>query len=115
MTRVTPALLDLLRFDLDGREERLRELVEERLEENPPPSADDFIVASYFFVLRDSILTSLASEIAYHATSGTKYPPPDSLLEECTGKALAVDAFDKAGRIGLIHMGFPLKMMLHPD
>jgi ribulose 1,5-bisphosphate carboxylase large subunit-like protein len=115
MTLVPSSLLEVLRFDPDAREEALREVVAERLEAQPPPVSDDFIVASYFFVLRDSTLDVLASEIAYHATSGVKHPPHGSLLEECTGKALAVDVFDAAGRIGLLHMGFPLKMMLHPD
>src|SRR5439155_4571302 len=55
------------------------------------------------------------SEISYHATSGTKHPPPGSLLEQCTAKAVGIDAFDAGGRIGLLHMAFPLKMMLQPD
>ena len=60
-------------------------------------------------------LQEAVAEISYHATSGTKHPPPGSLLEECTGQAAGIDAFDASGRIGLLHMAFPLKMMLQPD
>src|SRR5690242_18280762 len=112
---LTSAFLDLLGFDADAREEQLRTVVAERLAENPPPASNEFLVASYFFVLRTGSVHEVAREIAYHATSGIKHPPRGSLLEECTGKALAVDAFDESGRIGLLHMGFPLKMLLHPD
>src|SRR5204863_358637 len=56
-----------------------------------------------------------AKEISYHATSGTKDIPPGSLLEQCTGRAVAVDAFDASRRIGLLQVAFPLKMLLQPD
>ena len=55
------------------------------------------------------------AEIAYHATSGIKNPPPGSLLAQCTAKAAGVDAWDATGRIGLLHVAFPLKMLLQPD
>jgi ribulose-bisphosphate carboxylase large chain len=54
-------------------------------------------------------------EISYHATSGTKDIPPGSLLEQCTGKAVGVDAFDPTGRLGLLHVAYPLKMLLQAD
>jgi ribulose 1,5-bisphosphate carboxylase large subunit-like protein len=106
---------ELLRLDIDAREEQLRELVTESLADNPPPASDEWIVASYFLALRDSKLKDAAASIAYHATSGIKHPPARSLLQECTGRALGVEPFDSTGRVGLLHMGFPLKMMLHPD
>jgi ribulose-bisphosphate carboxylase large chain len=115
LKKSTLGTFDLLRFDADAREGILRETVEERLSANPAPCIDDFIVASYFFVLRSSTLDHLASEISYHATSGVKHPPPGSLLEECTGRAAGVDAFDSSRRIGLLHMAYPLKMMRQPD
>ena len=31
------------------------------------------------------------------------------------GEAAGVDAWDAAGRIGILHMAFPLKMLLQPD
>ncbi|MCR4412198.1 MAG: RuBisCO large subunit C-terminal-like domain-containing protein [Thermoguttaceae bacterium] len=107
--------LDLLWHDADARETRLREIVEERLALRPPPVMDDQIVATYFFALRTITLDKAASEIAYHATSGVKHPPAGSLLEQCTAKAAGVDPFDASGRIGLLHVAFPLKMMLQPD
>ncbi len=107
--------LELLWYDADAREVRLREIITRRLQENPPPRMDDQVVASYFFALRTTTLKAAVSEIAYHATSGVKHPPAGSLLEQCTAKAAGVDAFDSGGRIGLLHVAFPLKMLLHPD
>ena len=107
--------LEMLWYDGNDREVRLREVISQRLLENPPPSLDDQIVASYFFAFRAQKLEQAAKEISYHATSGIKHPPAGSLLEECTARAAGVDAFDSTGRIGLLHMAFPLKMLLHPD
>jgi hypothetical protein len=36
-------------------------------------------------------------------------------LMPCSAKAAGVDAFDETGRLGLLHVAFPLKMMLQPD
>src|SRR5207248_11454649 len=94
---------------------RLRELVGERLALNPPPAMDDYIVASYFFAFRTQRLEEAVEEISYHATIGVKHPPKGSLLEQCAAKAAGVDAFDSTGRLGLLHVALPLKMMLQPD
>jgi ribulose 1,5-bisphosphate carboxylase large subunit-like protein len=102
-------------FDADAREMTLRRLVSERLRENPAPVSDDHIVATYFLALRSAQLQQTAKEIAYHATSGIKNPPPGSLLAQCTAQAVGVDAWDASGRIGLLQMAFPLKMLLQPD
>jgi len=107
--------LDLLWYDLDRREERLREIVRDRLAERPPPVIDDQIVATYFFAFRTQTLLEAAKEISYHATSGTRHPPPGSLIERCTGKEVGHDAFDATGRIGILHVAYPLKMLLQPD
>ena len=72
-------------------------------------------MATYFLALRTTRLAKAAKEIAYHATSGMKNPPPGSLLAQCTAQAAGVDAWDASGRIGLLHMAFPLKMLLQPD
>jgi ribulose 1,5-bisphosphate carboxylase large subunit-like protein len=106
---------DLLWFDLDAREEHIRRVVSARLEATPPPASFDHIVATYFFAFRSMKLAEAVKEIAYHATSGIKHPPPGSLLEACTAIPLGVDEFDASGRLGLLHVGFPLKMMLHPN
>src|SRR5262249_61941738 len=75
----------------------------------------DQIVASYFLALRSIKLKEAVEEISYHGTSGIRNPPRGSLLEQCTAQAAGVDAFDTSGRIGLLHMAFPLKMLLQPD
>jgi ribulose-bisphosphate carboxylase large chain len=107
--------LDLLWHDEDAREVRLREIVTERLALQPPPALPDQIVATYFFALRTLKLQEAVAEISYHATSGIKHPPAGSLLEQCTAQAAGIDAWDAGGRIGLLHMAFPLKMLLQPD
>jgi len=107
--------LQSLWLDLDAREEILRCLVEERLAASPVPKLDDFIVATYFFALRSWSLEQAAKEISYHATSGTKDVPPRSLIEQCTGKLVGVDTWDSTGRIGLLHIAYPLKMLLQSD
>jgi ribulose-bisphosphate carboxylase large chain len=115
MQHVTPRALETLWIDLDAREELLRRIVAERLDEKAAPADDDSIVATYFFAFRTQRLESAVTEISYHATSGIKHPPRGSLLEVCSAKPAGVDAFDSTGRIGLLHVAFPLKMMLHPD
>lgn len=115
MKSIDRASLDLFWHDADAREVRLREVIAERLRLNPPPRLDDYIVASYFFAFRTMRLELAVEEISYHATIGTKHPPKGSLLEQCAAKAAGVDAFDSTGRLGLLHMAFPLKIMLQPD
>ena len=107
--------LQSLWHDADAREVLLRRIISERLAARPAPKLDDQIVATYFFALRSWSLDHAAKEISYHATSGTKDIPPGSLLEQCTGKAVGVDAFDVTGRLGLVHMAYPLKMLLQTD
>ena len=115
MKPLDASTLQSLWHDAGAREVRLRRIITERLAANPPPRIDDQIVATYFFALRSWNLEHAAKEISYHATSGKKDIPPGSLLEQCTGKAAGIDAFDATGRIGLIHMAYPLKMLLQPD
>ena len=107
--------LDSLWHDADAREVRLREVISERLQANPPAQRDDYIVASYFFAFRTMKLAEAVEEISYHATIGMKHPPKGSLLEQCAAQAAGVEAFDATGRMGLLHIAFPLKMMLQPD
>ncbi len=107
--------LDLFWHDADEREVRLREVISDRLKLSPPPEMEDFIVATCFFAFRTMKLEEAVEEISYHATIGTKHPPKGSLLAQCAAKAAGVDAFDSTGRLGLLHIAFPLKMMLQPD
>jgi ribulose 1,5-bisphosphate carboxylase large subunit-like protein len=115
MTALDHDSLQSLWHDADAREVLLRRIITERLAAKPAPKLDDQIVATYFFALRSWSLEYAAKEISYHATSGTKDIPSGSLLEQCTGKAVGVDAFDNTGRLGLIHMAYPLKMLLQAD
>ena len=109
------ATLELFWYDADAREVRLREAIAERLKQKPPPLVEDCIVATYFFAFRTLKLQQAVEEISYHATIGVKHPPKGSLLEQCAARAAGVDAFDATGRLGLLHVAFPLKMMLQPD
>jgi ribulose-bisphosphate carboxylase large chain len=115
MKPLDAATLGLLWHDEDAREVRLRQVITDRLAEHPPPALDDQVVATYFFAFRTMKLREGVHEISYHATSGIKHPPPGSLLEACTGKEVGIDPFDADERIGLLHMAYPLKMMLQPD
>ena len=108
-------VLDSLWHDFDAREETLRALVTERLAAQPAPRLDDFIVATYFFALRSWSLEHAAKEISYHATSGMKDIAPGSLIEQCTGQLVGVDEWDSTGRLGLLHIAFPLKMLMPHD
>jgi ribulose-bisphosphate carboxylase large chain len=107
--------LQLLWTDPEPREVLLRRIITERLAENPPPTSNDAIIATYFFAFRTMTLDYAIEEISYHATSGIKHPPAGSLLEACSAKPAGVDAFDSTRRIGLMHVAFPLKMMQQPD
>ena len=107
--------LDQLWYDTEARETSLREVIMARMAEDPPVVIEDQIVASYFLAHRTLRLETAANEIAYHATSGAKDVPRGSLLAQCTAQAVGIDAFEVSGRLGLIHMAFPLKMLLHPD
>jgi ribulose 1,5-bisphosphate carboxylase large subunit-like protein len=115
MKALDPSTLELFWHDADAREVRLRQVISERLALQPPPPREDAVVATYFMALRTLRLEKAAAEIAYHATSGIKNPPAGSLLAQCTASAAGVDLFDSTGRLGLLHVAFPLRMMLQPD
>ena len=115
MTPLSAKTLRLLWHDSEPRAVRLREIIAERLQAKPPPAMDDHIVATYFFAFRTQTLEHAVEEISYHATIGVKHPPPGSLLDQCAARPAGVDAFDRTGRLGLLHVAFPLKMLLQPD
>jgi ribulose 1,5-bisphosphate carboxylase large subunit-like protein len=115
MNPISSSIAAVLWHDADAREVTLREVVSDRLALQPPPVMDDQVVATYFFALRTMKLADAVAEISYHATSGIKDPPKGSLLDQCSAKPAGIDAFDPTGRLGLLHVAFPLKMMLQPD
>ena len=108
-------VLKELWYDYDAREVVLRRVVGERLAARPAPADDDYVIATYFFAFRSMRLDHAVEEISYHATTGVKHPVPGTLIAACSAKAAGVDAFDETGRLGLLHVAFPLKMMLQPD
>jgi ribulose 1,5-bisphosphate carboxylase large subunit-like protein len=106
---------DLLWHDSADREQNLRQLITERLEAKPAPLQEECVVATYFFAFRSLKLHKAVEEISYHATIGVKNPPRGSLLAACAARPLGIDPFDRTNRVGLVHVAFPLKMMLQPD
>ena len=108
---------DLLWFDPDVREVRLRQLVTERMAASSlRPTVEDHVVATYFLALRHTTLHSAAKEIAYHATSGSQ----ESAARLAAGRSArhtrpASTPGTRRGRMGLLHVAFPLKMLLQPD
>ncbi len=115
MKLISPPFLETVGHDWDARETQLRAVITERLTESPAPQIEDCVVATYFLSLRSWDLAHAAKEISYHATSGTKDIPPGSLLEQCTGRLVGLDAWDQSGRCGLVHIGYPLKMLLNEE
>src|ERR1700693_2673205 len=115
MSFLKPETLTRLWDDFDAREELLRHVVTDRLGANPPPCVPDHVVATYYFAFRSGTLEHAVEEISYHATSGVKNPPAGSLLAQCSAQQAGVDPFDATGRVGLLHVAFPLKMLRHPD
>jgi ribulose-bisphosphate carboxylase large chain len=115
MSVISSKIRALLWHDPVPREISLRRVITERLAAQPPPTVEDCIVATYFFAFRTMKLLKAVEEISYHATIGVKNPPPGSLLAQCAARPAGVDAFDRTGRLGLLHVAFPLKMLLQPD
>jgi ribulose-bisphosphate carboxylase large chain len=102
-------------YDLDQRAATIRAVVTERQRERGPVQSPDHVVGSYFVVSRAHTVHEVGEAISYHMTSGVHRPPPGSLLAACTGHVLAADPFDPTGRIGLVWVGFPVKMMQYDD
>ncbi|MSU36555.1 MAG: hypothetical protein EXS36_15945 [Pedosphaera sp.] len=115
MLTFAPKTRAALDHDGDAREEILRTLITERLRTLPPPRLDDQVVATYFLRLRTWDLQHAGHEISYHATSGTHDIPKGSLIEQCTGAIAGIDPWDTTNRCGLLHIAFPLKMLLNEN
>jgi len=104
--------LDIIRQDLDQREELIRKAVYEALFQLDKPDLSESIVASYFICARNLSPAQVGKEICYHMTSGVRKAEAGSLLEQCTGKVVDSVCFDKEQRCGLVRVAFPLKMLL---
>lgn len=114
MTIDTNILADMS-YDLDQRAAAIRAVVVDRMREKGTVRSDEYIIGAYFVVSRSLRLHDVGETISYHMTSGVHDPPPGGLLAECTGQVLATDPFDVTGRVGLVWVGFPVKMMRHDD
>ncbi|HQK92575.1 MAG TPA: RuBisCO large subunit C-terminal-like domain-containing protein [Armatimonadota bacterium] len=108
----TPSsVIEALCYDLDARANTLREYVYERMEAMGPVRSPEHIVGTYLVASRSHTVAETGGEIAYHMTSGVRHPPADTLLAQCTGEVFAQEAFDPSGRMGLVWVGFPVRMM----
>jgi len=112
---ISDRLLDALRYDLDARGELIREVVCERMDARGPVASPLHIVGAYVVASRTLTVEQVGEEISYHMTSGTHDPAPGTLLASCTGEVLAADPWDATGRVGLVWVGFPVKMMQQSD
>ncbi|MHB9036329.1 MAG: RuBisCO large subunit C-terminal-like domain-containing protein [Armatimonadota bacterium] len=108
-------VLDIMKANMDSREELIRSLVYETMDGLPAPDLSDQIVVTYWVHASSLSPAQVGKEISYHMTSGVRKPPAGSLLEECTGRVIDAVEFDASGRIGVVRVGFPLKMLLHED
>ncbi|MGC8861692.1 MAG: RuBisCO large subunit C-terminal-like domain-containing protein [Armatimonadota bacterium] len=107
--------LDSMKLDLDAREEIIRSAVYDTLAELPLPDLSDQIVATYWVYAATLTPVQVGQEISYHMTSGVRKPVPGSLLDQCTGRVIDAVEFDSSGRLGVVRVGFPLKMLRHED
>lgn len=112
MSFLSQKTIDTINWDLDKREEVIRQAVTDGLSQMPPVDVSESIVASYFVVARTLKLEDVGREISYHMTSGIRNPSEGSLLYQCTGQVQDAKAFDSSGKIGLVRVTFPLKMFL---
>ena len=104
-----------MKINLDSREELIRRVVHEVFAGLPEPDLSDQIVVTYWVHAQHLTPAQVGKEISYHMTSGVRKPPAGSLLEECTGRVVDAVEFDATGRLGLVRVGFPLKMLLDGD
>ena len=112
MKHLDNATLELMRYDLDRREDVIRQAVYETLDTLPVPDLSEHIVASYFVAAKTMGPAQVGRELCYHLTSGVRKPPSGTLLAECTGLVVVAVAFDAAERIGIVRVAYPLKMLL---
>ncbi len=110
MAYVSTATFDRLRDDVNAREEAPRQVVRDRFGENPTPCLPDSVVATYSFAFQTMTLRRAVEEMSDHATSVSEHPPEGSLPEQCSARRAGGDLFDVSGRIGLLHVAFPLNL-----
>jgi ribulose-bisphosphate carboxylase large chain len=108
MAYVSTATLDRLRDDVDAREGALRQVVLDRLVEDPPSGLPDHVVATYDVAFRATTLECAVEEYSDHAIGGIEHPPKGRPWSRARRGGRGVDLFDVSGRIGLPLVAFPL-------
>ena len=101
-----------MKLNLDSREELIRSVVYEVLGDLSEPDLTDQIVVTYWVHAVTLSPAQVGREISYHMTSGVRKAPAGSLLDQCTGRVIDAIEFDASGKLGLVRVGFPLKMLL---
>ena len=107
---------DLVGIDLDARENAIRKRVYDEADFwAAPPEDPESVIATYFLRSREGSLADAGKSISYHMTTGVKSAPAGSLLDRCTGKVVGVRAWDSLGKLGLIRVTFPARLLRHTD
>lgn len=107
---------DLVGIDLDARESIIRQRVYDESDFwASSPEDPESLIATYFLKTREGTLADAGKSIAYHMTTGVKEASPGTLLDRCTGKVVGVRAWDTLGKLGLIRVTFPAKLLQHSD
>lgn len=115
MKKLDNEIIRIMSADLDEREERIRRVVYDAIDDLPEPNLSEHVVATYFVVAHNQSPAQVGREIAYHMTSGVRTSPPGSLLARCSGEVVDSVEFDTGGRIGLVRVAFPLLMLRHEN
>ena len=116
MRHVDAATMDQLRHDFDAREVLLRAVVTDRLAENPPPERARPRRGHLLLRLpHDDARARPSPRSATTPPAASSTRPRARSSKQCSARQAGVDPFDATGKIGLLHVAFPLKMMLQPD
>lgn len=112
MKTLSAETLNSMHIDLDKREELIRDVVYEVLSSLDMPDLSDQIVVTYWVNAQSLTPAQVGKEISYHMTSGVRKSPAGSLLDQCTGRVIDAVDFDDTHRMGVVRVGFPLKMLM---
>src|SRR4030042_2074095 len=111
--KINEKSLKLMKIDLDEREAIIRDAVYKVIKLFPAADTKEQIVATYFLnATNGKNLITAAEDIASHQTTAIHGAPSGSLVAKCTGSLIDSISFDKEGKIGLVRIGFPTKIML---
>jgi len=115
MAHLAAKTLKIIEQDLDRREDVIRDAVYDVLSGWPAPDVSEHVVATYFIMTRSSSPARAGDEIAHLMSTSIHDPAKGSLLDQCTAEVTESTTFDAAGRIGMVRVAFPLKMLEDAD